>query len=94
MIVTMVEARVGADRAEDLLDAFTTAADDLPAAIVESFLLRTADDLWRVVTVWRSRQALDAYRSTVDTPAAIEMFRDAGAEPNVRVFDVASHAVA
>jgi heme-degrading monooxygenase HmoA len=41
-----------------------------------------------VVTVWASQEALDAYRTSVETPEGVRMFRAAGAEPSLKVFDV------
>jgi heme-degrading monooxygenase HmoA len=93
MVVTMLEARVSADRAAALIDSFGGAGADLPDSIVESFLLHDGStDLWRVVTVWRSREALEGYRSSVETPEGVRMFRSAGTEPELTIFDVAGHA--
>jgi hypothetical protein len=94
MVVTMVEARVASDREADLIEAYGgTTEGELPPQMVETFLLRAGeDDLWRIATVWRSREDLEAYRASVETPGAILMFRAAGAEPEVTVFDVVSHA--
>lgn len=96
MVVTMVEARVPADREADLIEAYGRGTEgELPPPIVETFLLHDAEgDVWRIATVWRSREDLEAYRASVETPAAIEMFRAAGAEPTVTVFDVIRHATA
>lgn len=96
MVVTMVEARVPADRERDLIGAYEEATEEaLPAEIAETFLLRASDgDTWRIATVWRSREALDAYRASVETPQAITMFRAAGAEPTLAIFDVVRRAPA
>lgn len=93
MVVTMLEARVDAERAQDLQQAFSGATGDLPPSIVETLLLSAADtDVWRLVTVWRSSEDLDAYRASVETPEGVRMFRAAGAEPTLTIFDVASRA--
>jgi hypothetical protein len=54
---------------------------------VESFFVHSTEDptLWRVISVWRSREALDEYRRSVETPGGVLMFRAAGAEPAVRL---------
>ncbi len=89
MVVTMLEARVEEDQAEVLVGQFRAAGDSLPPFIIESSLLHHADsDVWRVVTVWASQEALDAYRASVKTPEGVRMFRAAGAEPSLKVFDV------
>lgn len=96
MIVTMLEATVDPERSSQLVDAFEEAGDFLPAAIVESFLLRQSDsDVWRIVTVWESGESLHEYRRSVDTPGGVLMFRSAGAEPGLTIFEAVarvSHA--
>jgi heme-degrading monooxygenase HmoA len=93
MLVSVLEAVVQEGRTEELVDRFRAAGADLPRAIVESFLLHDVHtETWKVVTVWESRQALDEYRVTVDTPAGITMFRSVGAEPTLSIFSVEGHA--
>lgn len=92
MIVTMLEAPVPADRVADLMAAYRQGTESLPPQIVETFLLQIdGGDLWRLVTVWGSREELGAYRASVDTPEGILMFRAAGVEPTLAIFDVAAH---
>lgn len=91
MIITMLEARVHEEQISGLVDSFD-AHGELPPAIVESFLIREFDsDLWRIVTVWKSREALDEYRTSVDTPGGVLIFRSAGAEPSLTVSEVSAH---
>jgi quinol monooxygenase YgiN len=91
MVMTMLEAQVAPERWEALRASYDTRAR-LPesGAIVESFLIQGADDAgtWRIVTVWRDRDALDAMRSSGETPAGVLVFRDAGADPRLTVFNV------
>jgi hypothetical protein len=42
---------------------------------------------WRIETLWTSREVLTAMRQ-VGTPAGVLMFRAAGAEPTLSVYDV------
>jgi len=91
VIITMLEARVHEEQVSGLVDSFD-ASGELPSAIVESFLIRVSDsDLWRIVTVWKSREALDEYRTSVDTPGGVLIFRSAGAEPSLTVSEVSAH---
>ena len=93
MVVTMLQAQVAEARSSHLIEAFNQAVRSLPPPIRESFLIReSGTDTWRIVTLWESREALDAYRQSVDTPGGVLMFRTAGAEPNLSIHDVASHA--
>jgi hypothetical protein len=92
MVLTVLEARVPGDRASDLLRAFEeTRASALPPFIVRSFLVRSVEDpdVWRIMTVFRSRADLEAMRASGQTPRAVEMFRAAGAEPAFSLFTVA-----
>jgi hypothetical protein len=65
------------------------ATGTLPPGLVRSELVRDARNAtrWRIQTWWTSRDALEAMRST-GTPAGVLMFRAAGAEPVLAVFDV------
>ena len=89
MVVTMLEASLEEDQADRLVGQFRAAGASLPSFIIESSLLHDANsDLWRIVTVWESREALDGYRASVETPEGVRMFRAAGVEPSLTIFDV------
>lgn len=93
MLVTMLEAEVADGDASELVAYFEAETDSLPTAIRETFLLReSGGDLWRLATVWDSREALEGYRASVETPGGVLMFRSAGAEPTLTIFEVAGHA--
>ncbi len=88
-VITMVSARIPAARVPDLTGAFSQAVRaGLPGQRRQTFLLRGEGDLWRIVTVWRSREDLDAYLASVDEPFARRLLRDAGGTPEADVFDV------
>ncbi|MDX1690851.1 MAG: hypothetical protein R3290_07505 [Acidimicrobiia bacterium] len=40
-----------------------------------------------MLTIWRSRDELDEYLASVDTPAALEAFRAAGVEPELTMWE-------
>ena len=90
MVMTVLEARVDPARAPDLERAFREAAAELPSGIVRTSLVRDARDpsLFRIVTFWASREALQAMRASGETPKGVLMFRAAGAEPQLSVSDV------
>lgn len=95
MVVTMLEAEVDPAREADLVKAYRdTVGDDLPARLIETLLLHEAGStIWRIVTVWRSRAELDEYRASGVTPAGVVIFRAAGAEPALKIFEVAERVV-
>ncbi len=92
MVLTVLEAQVPPNRVSDLLRAFEeTRTSALPPFIVRSFLVRgdRDPDVWRIMTVFRSREELDAMRTSGQTPRGVEMFRAAGAEPTFSVLTIA-----
>lgn len=92
MLVTVLEAHVPPERAEDLLRGYGEATGSLPPFIERTFLLQEADgDVWQIVTVWPSRRALETYRASVETPEGVRMFRAVGAEPTLRIFEAHDH---
>ena len=96
MVMTILEARVETDRWPALESAFTEATGHLDVGIAQTFLVHSVSDppVWRIITVWESREALDAMRRTGETPRGVLMFRAAGAEPALSIFSVANHAAA
>lgn len=92
MLVTILEGQVPPEKWGALEEAFRAAKP--PAQMVESMLLQSAADrnLWRGLSVWHSREALDEYRRSVETPEGITMFRSVGAEPALSIFEVAVHS--
>lgn len=83
------------ESAEEFVAAYREATADLPGAVLhQTFLVTGEHDEWRIVTQWRSRAHLEAYRRSVDTPVAVALFRRAGVEPIVTEFEIAHHATA
>lgn len=92
MVLTVLEARVHPERVADLLRAFEESrTSPVPPFLVRSFLVRSVQDrdVWRILTVFRSREDLDAMRASGETPRGVAMFREAGAEPTLSLFEVA-----
>jgi hypothetical protein len=90
MILSVLEAHVDPASQGALHAAYGAAANDaLPAGLVRSTLSHATHDdtLWRIETLWESREALEAMRGA-GTPRGILIFRAAGAEPIVSLFVV------
>src|SRR5689334_4867078 len=94
MVITILGAQVAPDKAAILEAAYKQAIERLDAGMRETFLLRDSKDssVWRILTVWESRDALEAMRQSGQTPRGVLMFRAADAEPILSVFDVAAYA--
>ncbi len=90
MIVTTLDATVDAGRVQDLESAYAEAAKQpRPDGLLYSRLLNDVREpaRWRIETVWDSMASLTAMRGK-GTPAGVLMFRAAGAEPTLSVWDV------
>ena len=88
-IMTVTSARVDPTREADLIAAYRAVlAGKRPDGLVASALMRTQDYQWQIATLWRDRAALDAMRAGPEPPAAPRVFRSAGAEPVLTVFEV------
>jgi quinol monooxygenase YgiN len=90
-VMTVLEARVSPDRAAELRRVYDSVGP-LPSQMLQTVLAQSTADpaIWRVISLWRSRAALEEYRRSVSTPTGIMMFRSVGAEPAVSVWDVAT----
>jgi heme-degrading monooxygenase HmoA len=94
MFVTIVEGVVDPGREDDLRSAWEQRPSPPPAGFIQSFLLRGEEGIWRIATVWESREAVMAMRASGDRPAALVMLEQAGAEPSASFWTVEGHASA
>ena len=96
MVMTVLEAQVAEEQWAALQDAYATGIQQLEPGIVQTFLVHSRSDsaVWRIMTIWASREALQSMRQSGKTPTGVLMFRAAGAEPTLSVFDVAMQAKA
>jgi heme-degrading monooxygenase HmoA len=96
MVITILEAHVSPEKSAALELAYRSAVHQLDEGISQTFLLHAFNDpsLWRILTVWSSREALDKMRQSGETPRGVLIFRDAGADPILSVFDVVVHQAA
>lgn len=96
MVVTILQAEVDPERAPDLVTAYREGVGELEPGIVDTYLLHDARDerQWRIVTVWRSLEALEAMRASGQTPRGVQFFAAAGAQAALSVLGVVEHATA
>ena len=95
MVVTILEARIEPDMTSALLAAYQNGLSHLPPQMVRTYLIQSTADkaVWQILSVWKSREALDEMRSSRETPEGILMLRAAGAEePKLSIFEVAAYA--
>lgn len=93
MVMTVLEARVPAERLSDVERVFREGMSPLPPEIVESYLVRDTTDAsrFRLNTVWRSMDALQAMRQSGVKPKGVQMFEAVGGAPTLSVFEVVVH---
>ena len=95
MVITILEARVAPDMVPALAVAYENGLSHLPPQMMQTFLMNSTTDksIWRILSVWKSREALEEMRRSRETPEGILMFRAAGVEePQLSIFDVAAYA--
>lgn len=91
MVITILEAHLDVEKAPALQEAYRKGTQEgLPPQMTQTFLLQSVADktLWQIISVWKSREALDEMRNSGETPAGVLMFQAAGAEPKLSVFAV------
>lgn len=92
MVITTLEGVILPRNQATLINTYRELVADLPPEIVETFLVQdeAKPNVWRIVTVWRSREDLKAMRSR-GTPTGVLIFRAAQSEPKLTVNQVEIH---
>jgi quinol monooxygenase YgiN len=90
MIITVLAARIMPEYWQKFRDSYEAGTKHLPAMILETFLVQdhNEQELWRIITVWKSYDALQTYRQSVSVPDGVLWFRAANAEPSLALWDV------
>ena len=90
-VLTLVSAVIAADRRDEVTRGYRQAiAAGLPDGIRETFLLVHDDGTLAIATVWEDEGKLEAMRSSGEEPLARRLLREAGGDPELRVFGVAA----
>lgn len=95
MIMTILEGRVAEENWPALEQAFRKGSELMEPGLVRSYLIHAIkeSDLWRILTIWTSREALDAMRRSAETPTGVLMFRSAHSEPVLSVYDLVQEII-
>jgi quinol monooxygenase YgiN len=95
MVMTILEAFVDRENWHVLRESYASAIKELEPGLVQTYLVQAQKDqnLWRIITVWESQEALTQMRQSGQTPRGVIMFRAASAEPTLTVFQVHSEAI-
>jgi heme-degrading monooxygenase HmoA len=94
MVMTILEAIVDRQNWATLETVYKAETKTLDPGIVQTFLIhsRSDDQLWRILTVWESAEALNAMRQSGEIPRGVQMFQAAHAQPALGVFDIVAEA--
>lgn len=89
-IMTVLEGHVPPDKWEALVEGFGPIGVDRPPELLATYLAQSTSDptLWRTVGVWSSQQAFDDFRSVVQTPPPLALFRSLGVQPTLALFEI------
>jgi hypothetical protein len=94
VVITILEAHVSVENWTAFQMDYKNRIAQLPPQMVQTFLLQSTTDqtLWQIISVWKSREALDEMRNSGETPEGVVMFRNVGAEPKLSIFSVPASA--
>jgi heme-degrading monooxygenase HmoA len=94
MVLTQLEGKVANEHWHKLKQAYDEGLQQLPSFIYQTYLVQddSDKDLWRILTIWHNRQDLEAYQASVETPQGVVMFRAAGAEPTLSIYEVVDYS--
>ena len=84
--MSILEADMPADKASKLEANYAEGTKQLDPGIVQTFLIKNGNKC-KIITLWESKEALFAMKSK-GTPKGVLMFRYAGVEPTLLVYDV------
>lgn len=92
LVLTITTGRVPRERAEAFQVTFRTLLErrfDQAAFLKQAMLVHLGDDLWQMQTLWDSSLA-QTHQVDHDVPLTVRIFRDFGADPEIRLADVSS----
>ncbi len=93
MVMTMLEAHVEPDKWATFEAKYREVVEKLDPRISRTYLIRSVADptLWRMMGVWASRESFEQMRAS-EVPPGILIYRAAGAEPALALFEVVAEA--
>src|SRR5207247_9869936 len=89
-VMTVVEGKIPKAKTHEFLAMYASVRDQAkPPGWKRAMLLRDTKEegLYRISTLWDSREALEQRRKNTAVPFAVQIFRTHGAEPNVRIVE-------
>lgn len=90
MVMSILEGDLPPDKAAKLEANFAVGAKDLEPGILQTFFIKNGTKC-RILTLWESKEAYTAMKSK-GIPKGVLMFRYAGVEASLLVYDVVNSA--
>ncbi|MBI3379861.1 hypothetical protein HY029_03850 [Candidatus Gottesmanbacteria bacterium] len=93
MVITILEGEVSEEKASVLINKYKDTIKQIPPEIVDTYLVHDTKNrlLWRIITIWKSKEDLEEMRKK-GTPAGVLIFRSAGAEPTLSIYEVVEYS--
>lgn len=91
MVAAIFQAEMNTEQAAQVAELMREHKETRPADVVLATLHVDGNQV-ALVAYWRSREALDAYLATGETPRGTALMREVGVEPTMRVVDVPQFA--
>ena len=92
-VITILEAKVIESNWELLEETYQKETINIPVSIKQTQLIQSQKEpnKWRIITNWRSQEALDQMRAAEEVPVAMRIFKAAHATPLLEVWDLKVH---
>lgn len=90
MVMSILEAEMPPDKAAKLEANYAEGIKELEPGMLQTFFIKNGGKC-RIIALWESKEALFAMKSK-GTPKGVLMFRYAGMEPSMLVYDVVNSA--
>jgi hypothetical protein len=84
MVAAIFEAPMTRSQADRLAELMREGRESRPAGVLNATLLYDGS-VARLTAVWRDKDTLDRYLSVTPVPRGVELMRQVGVEPTVRV---------
>lgn len=89
MVISIVEGDVASEQIPALIAAYKSViGSGLPPSILQSFLVQRSSNHVAIITVWRTREDLQAMIDGGGEPVARRLIREAGGQPQANFHDV------
>jgi hypothetical protein len=93
VLITIIEALVPSNKWSDLEIEYEKKIKHVPEQLRETYLIHDVNhqDVWRIISIWRSKEGYKEAASHQLCDACTEIFRALNIEATRRLFDVPAH---